>query len=151
MPSHLKSPRPSAATALSHGGTTQRCSHCYIVPAPFYPGLGDHPPHPSPTYIRIHGKRSRSACSMPPSTTLLRPGLGSGSACLDAHVAIASMALVPLRLISDSHVFTLNLPTTCARLQADSASDIVRPSHERESKRGNSEENTAALELDIPP
>ncbi|KAL1945525.1 hypothetical protein VTO73DRAFT_2376 [Trametes versicolor] len=91
--SRLTSQRPSSATALSHRGTTQRCSHCYIVPAPFYPGLGDHPPHPSPTYIRIHAKRSRSACSIPPSTTLMKSRLGSGEASLDAHVAIASMAL----------------------------------------------------------
>ncbi|EIW54238.1 uncharacterized protein TRAVEDRAFT_51955 [Trametes versicolor FP-101664 SS1] len=39
---------------------------------------------------------------MPPSTTLLKSGLGSGEACLYVHVAIASMALVPLRLTSDS-------------------------------------------------
>ncbi|KAL1945566.1 hypothetical protein VTO73DRAFT_2417 [Trametes versicolor] len=39
---------------------------------------------------------------MPPSTTLLKLGSGSGEASLDAHVAIASMALVPLRSISDS-------------------------------------------------
>ncbi|KAL1942590.1 hypothetical protein VTO73DRAFT_6192 [Trametes versicolor] len=97
--SRLTSQRPSSATALPHS-----CSHCPVVPASFYPGLGDQPPHPSPTptWIRIHAKRSRSACSMPPSTTLLRPGLGSGEACLDVHVAIASMAFVPLRLISDS-------------------------------------------------
>ncbi|KAL1945536.1 hypothetical protein VTO73DRAFT_2387 [Trametes versicolor] len=100
--SHLTNQRPSSATALPLGGTAQCCSHCPFVPAPLHHGLDDHPPHPSPTYIRIHAKRSRSACSMPPSTTLLKSGLGSGEACLAAHVAIASMALVPLRSISDS-------------------------------------------------
>lgn len=39
---------------------------------------------------------------MPPSTTLLRPGIGSGETFLDTHVAIASMAFVTLRSISDS-------------------------------------------------
>ncbi|KAL1945561.1 hypothetical protein VTO73DRAFT_2412 [Trametes versicolor] len=32
----------------------------------------------------------------------MKSGLGSGEACLYVHVAIASMALVPLRLTSDS-------------------------------------------------
>ncbi|KAL1945571.1 hypothetical protein VTO73DRAFT_2422 [Trametes versicolor] len=128
--SHLTSQRPSSATALPHGGTAQRCSHCPVVPAPLHPGLGDHPPHPSPTYIRIHAQRSRSACSMPPSTTLLTPGLGSGEACLDAHVAIASMALVPLRLNSDSqclHSQPANyLLSAESRMQCDRSPNALR-------------------------
>lgn len=42
-------------------------------------------------------------------------------------------------------------PSTLDLGSADSASDTVRPSREREPMRGSSGKSAAALELDIPP